>query len=120
MHGGRGMNLELFLSLLGTLLGFAISLLTLILKLSKNKKVRKAAEQLLIITDQLNQCILEAEQFKNYTGQEKKNYVLTKMNQFSIDNHIQYDQEYISNRLEEMIHLTKNVNQNSKKKDWLE
>ena len=114
------MNLEIMLSVLGTFLGFFISILTLILKLCKNKRVRKSTEELLILSEQLYSFIQEAEQFKNYSGIEKKNYVLTRINQFSLENHLQFDSEYISNKLEELITLTKNVNQNSRKKDWLE
>jgi hypothetical protein len=47
------------------------------------------------------------------------------MNQFSIDNNIKYDQEYVSNKIEDIIDTTKIVNNsaNSKSqntgKDWL-
>lgn len=113
------MNLEVFLSLLGTFLGFLISVLTLVLKLSKNKKVRKTAEQMLAISETLNTFILEAEQFKNYTGEEKKNYVLTKINQFSIENKIKFSPDIISDKIEEIISLTKNVNATETQKGWL-
>lgn len=113
------MNLEVFLSLLGTILGFMISVFTLILKLSKNKKIRKTAEQMLRITDEISRLMIEAEQFKNYTGEEKKNYVLTKINQYSIENRIPFSSDTISEKLEEMIELTKNVNAEEKRKDWL-
>lgn len=114
------MNLEIFLSLLGTSLGFILSLLTLIIKISKNKKVKKTAEQMVSITEQLNTFIMEAEQFKNYTGAEKKNFVLTKINQFAIDNKIKFSFETISNKIEEIISLTKNVNCSiNNQKDWL-
>ena len=68
----------------------------------------------------------EAEGFRNYTGAEKKNYVLTKMNQFSIDNKINYDEDYVSCKIEELIETTKVVNTNANnetvtiKEDWLE
>lgn len=114
------MSLEIILSVLGTFLGFFISILTLIFKLSKNKRIRKSTEELLILSEQLYNFIQDAEKFKNYTGVEKKNYVLTKMNQYSLENHLQFDEEYISNKLEELIGLTKNVNQNTRKKDWLD
>lgn len=75
---------------------------------------------MLIISEQLNAFIVEAEQFKNYTGKEKKNYVLTKMNQFSIENGIKFSSEFISEKIEEIISLTKNVNTKEYRKDWLE
>ncbi|MGM9972311.1 MAG: phage holin, LLH family [Anaeroplasmataceae bacterium] len=120
------MDLEYILSLAGTSLGIIITILTFIIKLSKNTKVRKKAEKLLIMTSEIMNCVKEAEKFKNYTGLEKKNYVLTKINQYSIDNNIKYDEEYVSQRIEEIIETTKTVNTNNEdenqnnKKDWLE
>ena len=48
------------------------------------------------------------------------------MNQFSIDNNVKYNEEYISNKIEELIDTTKVVNSNKaneavvNNKDWLE
>lgn len=120
------MDLEFLFSMLGTALGILITILTFIIKLSKNTKVRKNAEKLLLLTNQIATYVKEAEGFSNYTGVEKKNYVLTKMNQFSIDNNVKYNEEYISNKIEELIDTTKVVNSNKaneavvNNKDWLE
>ena len=119
------MDLEFLFSMLGTALGILITILTFIIKLSKNTKVRKNAEKLLLLTNQIATYVKEAEGFSNYTGVEKKNYVLTKMNQFSIDNNVKYNEEYISNKIEELIDTTKVVNSNKaneavvNNKDWL-
>lgn len=119
------MDLEFIFSMIGTGLGILITILTFIIKMSKNTKVRKNAEKLLLITNKIASFVKEAEGFNNYTGLEKKNYVLTKMNQFSIDNKIKYDEDYISNKIEELIETTKIVNANKVnetitiKKDWL-
>jgi hypothetical protein len=119
------MDIEVIFSMVCTGLGFIITILTFIIKLSKNTKVRQNAEKLLLVTNQISTFVREAEAFVNYTGVEKKNYVLTKMNQFSIDNNIKYDQEYVSNKIEDIIDTTKIVNNsaNSKSqntgKDWL-
>lgn len=119
------MDLEFIFSMIGTCLGIIITILTFIIKMSKNTKVRKKAEKLLLLTNQINTFVKEAEGFTNYSGSEKKNYVLTKMNQFSIDNKIKYDEDYVSNKIEELIDTTKVVNTNKVKetitikKDWL-
>lgn len=120
------MDLELIFSIIGTFLGIVITVLTFIIKMSKNTKVRKNAEKILLLTNQIATYVKEAEGFRNYTGAEKKNYVLTKMNQFSIDNKINYDEDYVSCKIEELIETTKVVNTNANnetvtiKEDWLE
>lgn len=113
------MNLEMLLSLMATGIGFMISLFTLIIKLSKNKKVRKTAEEMLSFTEKLSTFVEEAEKFSHYTGAEKKNFVLTKLNQFSIDNHMKFDEEWVSSKVDEVISLTKKVNASENKKEWL-
>lgn len=119
------MDLEVILSILGTGLGIFITILTFIIKMTKNTKIRKHAERLLALTNQLSVFVEEAESFRNYTGEEKKNYVLTKMNRYSLDNKLEYDEEYISKKLEELIETTKKVNTEKKdqasiaEEDWL-
>ncbi|MDE7100372.1 MAG: hypothetical protein K2O05_00785, partial [Anaeroplasmataceae bacterium] len=110
------MNLEMLLSLMATGIGFMISLFTLIIKLSKNKKVRKTAEEMLSFTEKLSTFVEEAEKFSHYTGAEKKNFVLTKLNQFSIDNHMNFDEEWVSSKIDEVISLTNKVNASENKK----
>ena len=46
----------------------------------------------------------------NYSGAEKKEYVMTKINQYALENHIKFNQEEISKRIEELVALTKEVN----------
>lgn len=109
----------MMLSFIGTSIGFLISLLTLIFKLSKNKKVRKTAEQMLLLTEELNHYILKAEEFSHYSGEEKKNYVLTKLNQFSMEKNIHFDEEVMAQKIDELVNLTKHVNAEETRKDWL-
>lgn len=113
------MDLEFVLSMIGTILGMVITILTFIIKLSKSKKVRKTAEEMLVVSNKLCEYVEIAEGFKNYTGEEKKNFVLTKMNQYSIDNNIKFDSNYIIEKLESLIEITKKVNVKSDNKDWL-
>ncbi|MGM9969438.1 MAG: phage holin, LLH family [Anaeroplasma sp.] len=119
------MDLEFIFSIIGTGLGILITILTFIIKLSKNNKVRKNAENLLLLTNQISTFVKEAEGFSNYNGCEKKNYVLTKMNQFSIENGIKFDKDYVSKKIEELIDTTKVVNISKDnaliaiEKDWL-
>lgn len=113
------MSIEMMISFIGTCIGFILSVLTLIIKLSKNKKVRRKAEQLLVLTEQMNRFIEEAEAFQHYTGAEKKEYVLTKLNQFSIDQKMKFDSEALSQKIDNLVDLTKQVNYHEVKKDWI-
>ena len=65
------------------------------------------------VTKNIIPFIVEAEKFINYTGIEKKNYVMTRLNQYAIANDIKFDQEEISNKIEELVELTKQVNKKS-------
>lgn len=113
------MDLEFVLSMIGTILGMVVTILTFVIKLSKSKKVRRTAEEMLVVSNKLCEYVEEAEGFKNYTGDEKRNFVLTKMNQFSIDNNIKFDSNYIIEKIESLIATTKKVNVKSEDKDWL-
>ena len=54
---------------------------------------------------------------KNGTAkkQEKKEYVMTKANQFALDNGIKFNEEFISNKIEDLLSLTNQVNVNKNK-----
>ena len=51
-----------------------------------------------------------AEQFTNYSGEEKKEYVMTRVNQFALENKIKFDSEAVNEKIEELIGLSKKVN----------
>ena len=110
-------NLQVFLSFLGSILGLLFTTIIFLKKFIKNKKLKNILEKAEQITKELVPCIIEAEQFVNYTGEEKKNYVMTKVNQFAIDNDITFDPEYVSSKVEQLISLTKEVNCSRSKSD---
>lgn len=90
-----------------SLLGTSILFLK---KFVKNKKINKVLEQAEEVTKQIIPYVMEAEKFINYTGEEKKKYVMTKLNQFAITNNIKFEEEETSNKIEELVKLTKQVN----------
>ena len=105
-------NLELIFSLLATILGLLITLITFIKKYVSNLKAKKIIEQSLKICNILLPLIEKAEEFSSYTGQEKKEYVMTKANQYALDNGIKFNEEFISNKIEDLLSLTNQVNVN--------
>ena len=103
-------NLEIILSAAGTALGLLVTTVTFLAKFIKNAKAKKVAENIVKIGNAMIPYIQEAETFLNYSGEEKKQYVMTKANQFAIDNNIPFNAEAVSDKIEELIGLTKQVN----------
>ncbi len=46
----------------------------------------------------------------HYSGEEKKEYVMTKANRYAIENDIAFDEDAVSEKVEELITLSKEVN----------
>lgn len=93
------------LGLLATVTGFLIPLVKTVRAKNKLTAINK-------LTAQLQSFIMDAEQLVNYTGAEKKEYVLTKANRFAIDNHLPYNEQEIGDKIEELITVSKTVNYN--------
>lgn len=103
-------NLELFISLATTCIGLVVAVAAVIAKYARSAKARKAAEQTIEICNALLPYIEKAESYVNYSGEEKKEYVMTKANRYAIENGISFDETEVSERVEELIALTKEVN----------
>ena len=103
-------KLELILSLAGTAIGLLITTLTFVVKFCKSVKARKVAEQTIEIANAVLPYIEQAEKFINFSGEEKKEYVMTKANQYAIQNGIKFDSAAVSKKIEEFIAFTKQVN----------
>lgn len=103
-------NLELFLSLAGTILSLVIACIIFIIKIIKIVKSKKQIMNSALLEEAVPQLMEIAEQFLNYSGEEKKEFVMTKINQFAIENGLKFEADIISNKIEELISLTKKVN----------
>ena len=106
-------DIQLFLPFLAPALGLLCTTIVFLKKFVKNKKLKKVLEKAEEITKEIIPCIMEAEKFVNYTGEEKKNFVMTKLNQLAIINNIKLNEEEISNKIEQLVSLTKEVNVNN-------
>ena len=60
--------------------------------------------------------IREAEKFTAYSGAEKKAFVMTKANQFALKNNLAFYEEQVSEKVEELVTLTKQVNIKTREK----
>lgn len=109
-------TLEEILAIAPAALGALGTILGLIISLVKNQKAKKNLLILQQITDVLQKLVVEAEQYTNFTGEEKKEYVMTKANLYALKNKWKFDEAAVSEIVEEMISLSKSVNQRDQDK----
>lgn len=110
-------DIEIILSIAGTALGLLITTLTFIAKFVTNARAKKTIENTVKIGNAILPYIQEAEKFINYSGAEKKQYVLTKATQFALDNNIKLDIGLVEEKIEEIVTATKLVNAREKDKN---
>lgn len=104
-------NLELGIAIIGIIILLfivIICVIALVRVIKSRKKFREATEMLNVV----GSIMQIAENFTNYSGSEKKEYVMTRMNQLAIENGIAFDAKAISDKIEELIQLSKEVNYN--------
>ena len=110
------MSIQEILTLIGSILPLLIAFLTFLVKFIKNEKAKKVLNCTLKLAETIQPLIVEAEKFTHFSGEEKKQYVLTKANQFAIDNKLKFDQEKVSAMIDELVETTKKVNMRDKDK----
>lgn len=103
-------NAELILSLAGTAFSLMVTCLIFIIRLVKTAKDRKMMQNYSFLDDAVAPLMEIAEGFTNYSGEEKKQFVLTKVNQFAIENGLKFDAEETAAKVEKLINLTKKIN----------
>ncbi len=103
-------KLRILLSFGAPMLGLLSTCIIIFKKYIKNNKLRKALVKSEEILNHLIPCVTEAENYIHFSGEEKKEYVMTKINQYAIDNNITFDERVISDKIEELINMSKKVN----------
>mgnify|MGYP001120871792 CR=1 FL=1 len=91
------------LGLVATMTGFLIPLV-------KNIKAKNKLLAINKLTSTLQDLIVEAEDFTNFSGTEKKEYVMTKVNRYAIKHNIPFDEQLVSDKVESLVALSKEVN----------
>ena len=109
-------NVKIIVSLVSALVPLGSIIAGLFVKFAKSEKAKKIAKQINFWTSEIGKHVVEAEKFLNYKGLEKKEYVLTRVNQACLDNKVKYDITKVSEILEEIVKITKKVNQREKDK----
>lgn len=78
-------------------------------KASKEKKIEMLKNAMLGMME-------EAEKFKNYTAEEKKQYVFTRAKEFILEQKLKFSDSQLSSVIERQIEFSNNVNVNKGKK----
>ena len=101
---------EYILSLVGTILSSMAGILTIGIKLIKTLNEVKERINTEQIEEKLLELIEEAEKFIEYSGKEKKEYVMDKIGEYAEELGIKADLQFVSEKIEELVKLTKGVN----------
>lgn len=108
-------NLELIVSLAATAASTLIACVTFIVKAVRAIRARVKSEGKTALLDAVAAAVEAAEALTNYSGAEKKAYVIMKMNKFAIENGIEFDLEAVSEKIEQLVELSKRVNKRESK-----
>ena len=103
-------RLEEIITIVSACLGFVATATGFLIPLIKNVKAKNKLTALNKLSTTLQSLMVDAETHSNFTGEEKKEYVLTKANRYAIDNDIPYDEQAVSEKVEDLVALSKEVN----------
>lgn len=109
-------KLEQIIAIISACLGLIGTITGLLISLVKNVKAKNRLTTINKLTVALQAFVEDAETFVNYSGAEKKEYVMTKANRFAIDNNIPYDETAVSDIIENIVKISKSVNVREKDK----
>ena len=103
-------EIRMYVSYITPILTIICSFLIFLKNKIKKKQVSKMVEKTEELMKRIIPYIEEAERFTNFSGEEKKEYVMTKLKGYAINFGIDFDENSISNKVEELIELSKKVN----------
>lgn len=86
-----------------------ISLIDFLVVFITGKK-KNFAQTMEIVQDQIEKFMVDAENMKELSGTEKKDYVMKKTEEFLAEQNLQIPIKTISSVIENVIDLTKNIN----------
>ena len=102
--------IKVIISIVSAVLAFLGTLSGVLVKLVKTAKAKKVLKALNFYIEEASKYVQEAEKYVHYTGQEKKEYVMTSLNRACMNEKIDYDANKISDIVEDIVSLTKKVN----------
>ena len=108
-------NIKEIITIASACLGIIATITGFLIPLVKNVKAKNKLTALNKLSTTLQSLVVDAEAFTNFTGAEKKEYVMTKANRYAIENNIPYYESDVSEKIEEMVALSKEVNKRGTK-----
>lgn len=103
-------NIKELIAVLSSCAGLLAAVTGFLIPLIKNVKAKNRLSALNKLSAVLQSLIVEAEQFANFSGEEKKAYVLTKASRYAMNNGIIFDEQKAAAELENIVELSKKVN----------
>lgn len=108
-------NLEIIISLASALLGLLVATVTFLVKFIKAAKTKNYAEAQKLLKDGASTTVAFVEQLKTKTGGVldgtiKKSVAMSEMKAFCAEHNIKFDEQAVSDLIEEIVSLTKSVN----------
>lgn len=103
-------NIKEFITIVSAAFGLLATMTGFLIPLVKNVKAKNKLTALNKLTTVLQSLIIEAEKFVNFSGEEKKAYVLTNANRYALENKILFDKQSVNDKVEELVALSKAVN----------
>ena len=91
-----------------------VSILIPYLKTAKAKKNAECAVKALtgmeVIINSIQPLVIRAEQFRNFSGAEKKEWVMTQLRILALEKNLIVDEKLVSDKVEEIVATTNKVN----------
>jgi len=102
------------LLVVGAAIGILSTAIPLIIKLVRKTKQFIKERDWNSVMNILPKLVAEAEKFINYTGQEKKEFVKSRLAVFAVKNKIVFDEARFEAAIDDIVKLTKDVNKRDK------
>lgn len=113
------MNISDILSWIVFGISFILGVVSTLIPYLKTAKAKKNAEKVVkalsgfeLICKNIQPLVVKAEQFRNFSGAERKEWVMTQLRIVALENSIVFDDSAVSEKVEEIISTTNKVNVN--------
>lgn len=103
-------NVEWILSLAVTALSLLVVCISFLVKMIKSIRAKIKEKKYTELMDSVAPIMEIAENYTEYKGEDKKQYVMEKVNQYAAENGITFDAKSVADKIERLIEFSKQVN----------
>lgn len=107
-------NIEWILSLAATVLSLFVACVSFLIKLIKTVREKIRNKKHSELMESVAPIMEIAENYTQYKGVDKKEYVMDKVNLYAAENGLLYDAKAVAEKIEELIEFSKQVNKREK------